>query len=178
MPNVKKITIDFPQTGMTTYCIIAREADSYLLNDADGSFAAAPADPYLSLAEHGTIKGRYSVSESRTAWNDGRYTVAVYQQVGGSPAPASDIIIGSGALNIISDTEVDGYSLNVHADTIEAAVAHATYGLSALKTILDGIKGAGWTTQTLKTIYEAVDTLEVNVDTIIVQDKPKGRFIR
>lgn len=47
----KHIPIDFV-TGKTLYCIIRREADSYLLNDAAGSFASSPADMYLSLAGH------------------------------------------------------------------------------------------------------------------------------
>ncbi|MFQ5465540.1 MAG: hypothetical protein ACE5EI_06395, partial [Thermodesulfobacteriota bacterium] len=41
-----------------------------------------------------------------TAWSDGRYTVTVYKQAGGSPAPASDTVIGAGMLDIESDKEV------------------------------------------------------------------------
>ncbi|MEW6115675.1 MAG: hypothetical protein AB1553_02085 [Nitrospirota bacterium] len=107
MPNAKKITLDYNETGKTVYAIVRRETDSYRLNDADGSFAEAPADPYLALAEDSVIKGRYEVSESRAAWNDGKYTVAIYKQTGGSPAPASDTLIGSGEIYIISDTEID-----------------------------------------------------------------------
>lgn len=106
MANAKKIISDWSETGKTVYCIVRREADGYLLNDVDGAFALAPADPYLSLPEHATIKGRYEVSEARTVWNDGRYTVAVYKQAGGGPAPASDTIIGTGELAIENDLEV------------------------------------------------------------------------
>ena len=106
MPNVKKITLDWSETGKTIYCIIRREADGYRLNDADGAFASNPADPYLSLSEDTVIKGRYEVSESRQAWNDGNYSIAIYKQAGGSPAPASDTIIGTGSLYIISDMEI------------------------------------------------------------------------
>ena len=106
MPNAKKIISDWSETAKTVYCIIRREADGYLLDDADGTFGAAPADPYLSLAEDATIKGRYEASEARTAWNDGRYTIAVYKQAGGSPAPASDTVIGTGEIDIVSDAEI------------------------------------------------------------------------
>jgi hypothetical protein len=106
MANAKKIISDWSETGKTVYSIVRREGDGYLLDDADGAFTMAPADPYLSLPEHSTIKGRYEASESRTVWIDGRYTVAIYKQAGGSPAPASDTIVGSGELAIENDLEV------------------------------------------------------------------------
>ena len=106
MANVKRLTLDYSATGLTVYAIIRREVDSYRLNDADGAFASAPADPYLSITEDSVIKGRYQVSESRTAWNNGEYLVAFYQQAGGSPSPVADTIIGSGVMWIIADAEV------------------------------------------------------------------------
>jgi len=161
---IKKITIDWSETGKTVYCIVRREADGYLLSDADGAFANAPADPFIALTEDGTIKGRYELSESRAVWSDGSYTVAIYKQAGGSPAPASDTIIGSGQMSIVSDAEVvnvlvsdkTGFSLSsTGADLIlksstfiQAIVAavneYATYGLTALNTLLTstGIKAA------------------------------------
>lgn len=105
MPNTKKIAVDWSETGLTVYAIIMRKLDSYLLNDADGSFASAPADPYVSLTEHSTIKGRYEKSESRTSWNDGWYRAFIYKQSGGSPSPASDNLIGAGDMFIESDIE-------------------------------------------------------------------------
>lgn len=106
MPNSKKITLDHSETGKTLYAIVRREADSYRLSDADGTFAAAPADPYLSLTEDSVIKGMYEVDESRTAWDDGRYTVTIYRQAGGSPSPVADTVIGSGEIYIVSDSEI------------------------------------------------------------------------
>src|SRR4030067_3423354 len=104
----KKIILDWSATGITVYAIIRREADGYLLDDADGTFGASPADPYLSLAENSTIKGRYEASEGRTVWDDGRSTFAVYKQAGGSPAPVSDTIIGTGEMLVKTDAEVAG----------------------------------------------------------------------
>lgn len=107
MANAKDIIADWSETGLTVYCIVRREADDFRLDDSDGSFIAVPADPYLSLTEDTVIKGRYEVAESRTAWDDGLYTVAVYRQAGGSPVPVSDIIIGTGKLYIKEDLETE-----------------------------------------------------------------------
>jgi hypothetical protein len=106
MANIKKITHLWNVTGLTVYCIIRRDADGYLLNDADGAFASGPADPYVSLAEDATIKGMYELSESRSVWDNGKYSVVVYRQTSASPAPASDIVIGAGTMEIKSDAEV------------------------------------------------------------------------
>ena len=106
MAENKRITLDWDTTGLTVYSIIRREADSFRLNDADGAFAADPADPYISLTEDAVIKGRYELDESRTVWDDGRYSVAIYSQAGGSPAPVSDTIIGTGEMAISDDLEV------------------------------------------------------------------------
>jgi hypothetical protein len=119
-------------TGLTLYCVVKREADGYLLNDADGAFAAAPADPYVAMSEHATVKGLYTKDEARTAWNNGLYTVAVYSQVGGSPAPASDTLVGIGVLPIDSDAEVSldtlGSSLSSGAMWEELLADHLTAG--------------------------------------------------
>jgi hypothetical protein len=80
MANVKKLSTTKIVTGSTVYCIIRREVDGYMLDDANGAFAAAPVDPYVSLTEDGTIKGLYEKSESRTAWEPGRYRVFFYNQ--------------------------------------------------------------------------------------------------
>ncbi len=104
MPNVKKLSTAKIVTGSTVYCIIRREVDGYYLDDADGAFANAPADPYEELAEDGTIKGLYEVSESRTAWNQGWYKVFFFLQAGGSPAPASDTLPDSVEFYVIGDS--------------------------------------------------------------------------
>lgn len=96
MAENKRITLDWDTTGLIVYCIIRREIDGFRMDDADGSFAASPADPYVSLTEDAVIKGRYELDEARTVWDDGLYTIAIYSQAGGSPAPVSDTIIGTG----------------------------------------------------------------------------------
>ncbi|MCE5212107.1 MAG: hypothetical protein LLG40_11180 [Deltaproteobacteria bacterium] len=125
MANIKKITHFWNTTGLTLYCIIRRDADGYLLNDADGAFASGPADPYISLAEDAVIKGMYELSESRAAWDDGNYSIVVYRQTGASPAPASDIVIGSGSIEIRSDLEVINVNVKTSDDKINFALTSA-----------------------------------------------------
>lgn len=121
MANTKKIQAPHSATGKTVYAIVKRESDGYILNDADGAFAAAPADPYLALAEHGTIKGLYEASEARTVWTNGKYTVMAYEQAGGSPAPTTDTKAASGEMKVESDIEVEEITLpEIEASTVLA----------------------------------------------------------
>lgn len=122
MANVKKISAPWNQTGKTAYAIIRREADSYRLNAADGTFAANPTNPYLALTEDAVIKGLYEVLESRTAWNDGSYLFAAYIQSGGSPAPASDTPISFGYFNTIGDVQIT-LDASVASRSTQAAVS-------------------------------------------------------
>ena len=107
MANIKKIIVHAP-TGASVYCIVERDVDGYLLDNADGSFADGPADPYLDLAEDGTIKGRYTVSELRAAWDAGKYNITAYRSLAGagSENPVNDTVEGSGIMIIEADTEV------------------------------------------------------------------------
>ncbi len=102
MPNTKKETFIY-QTGLILWAEVTREADEYQLNDADGSFASAPADPYIGLAEHATIKGRYPFSDNRSAWDDGYYTISVHEQIGASPSRTDDALIIADIFYIQSD---------------------------------------------------------------------------
>ena len=121
----KKISLFHSATGKTIYCIVRRSADGYRLNDADGSFAAAPADPYITLAEDAVIKGLYEVSEARTVWTAGKYEIFAYSQAGGSPAPAADTMIGAGELHIQQDAEVSA------ADAVDAALGGRVLDVAA-----------------------------------------------
>lgn len=130
MANVKKITCDWSESGRTVYCMVRRETDSYRLNDSDGDFAISPADPYISLTEDLVIKGRYELSESRTAWDDGTYTTIVYKQIGASPSPSADTIIGSGEIYISSDSEVK--------------IEDVILDIGALAALFTGIGSSSW----------------------------------
>ena len=102
MANDKRLNVKAP-TGSTVYAIIKRVSDAYYLNDTDGFFAISPVDPYLSLAEDGTMKGYFSKTENRTTWTDGDYLIAIYQQSGGSPAPVSDTLLSVEQIQIRND---------------------------------------------------------------------------
>lgn len=167
MANVKHIIAEWSETGKTVYCIIRREVDTFLLDDATGNFGAAPADPYLSLSENATIKGLYEVSESRQVWNNGRYTIAVYKQAGGAPAPASDSMIGGGDMFIYGDTELAG---SVWDEINSNHLTSATTGkdlfdaynaaLGAYNTVQDPLFG----NPAIKTAINALPSA-VNIDT-------------
>lgn len=101
-----KSILTLSDTGQTLYAIIRRAADGYFLNDADGAFAAAPADLFLAFVEDLSVKGLYTIAENRTVWNDGKYAILVYSQTGGAPATASDFPIGEGEIDIVDDAEV------------------------------------------------------------------------
>ena len=102
----KVIIAPYAQAGVTIYATIKREANGYLLDDSNGTFVAKPADPYVYLSEDYILKGTYELRENRAAWTDGRYIVTIYKQAGASPAPASDTIIESGEMYVVSDAEI------------------------------------------------------------------------
>lgn len=121
MPNAK-IFIAGYATGATAYCIVRRDADAFLLDDADGAFADAPADPFVAMSEDATMKGLYTLSESRAAWDDGAYTIAVYI-TSGSPAPATDTLIALSQFSINSDSV---YEVDVAGVWDESVLDHDT----------------------------------------------------
>jgi hypothetical protein len=144
MANVKKIIVDWSATSLTVYTIIRREVDNYRLNDADGTFVSAPTDPYISLTEDSIIKGRYELSESRTVWNNGLYVVAVYKQTGGSPAPVSDTIIGTGEIYIVDDAEIkmdasvaSRSSFNPASDAVILSATQSLYAPSKVGDVMN-----------------------------------------
>lgn len=109
MANNKQILMDYPTTALTVYCVVRREADDYLLDDADGNFTDAPADYFILMPESQTTEGRYELDESRQVWDNGLYTVCIYKQEGASPIPAADTMIGDGELVIQDDVEISNF---------------------------------------------------------------------
>lgn len=224
----KQLKIGHTETAITVYCIITRDADGYYLQSVDDSFGAVVS--YPSMTEDATRKGLY-IKSSAPAWSDGGYTVLAYKQSGGSPVPASDTVIGQGAMYVLDDAEVvlnDSLStvtaktdlipvdpatetnvnanetkidiidtnvdtlitrvsgavaldstvakeatLSTHDTYIKALLESATYGLAALKTLIDAIdtstelaarfteiKGATWSNETLESIKAAIDLID------------------
>ena len=139
MPNAKKF-IGYTTTAKVVYGIIERQIDLFRLNDADGAFAAAPVDPYISFTEHSVIKGEYDLSESRTAWNNGLYKCTMYEQAGANPVPAADMVIAYQYMYIISDAEVIA-EMGLTVGTGDTVVNHDTGGVDNLRAVTVG--GAG-----------------------------------
>ena len=163
-------------TGSTVYAMVRRGSDGFFLDDADGAFAASPADPYLALAESGTILGMYLVSESRTTWTDGVYQVFFYKQDGGSPAPATDgQPVASGPLYVRDDAEVDPGELDDRFDTVDADIATIDGLVDDLESRLTATRagyldnlsaGAVATAADLATVDGIVDDILLDTDEI------------
>lgn len=136
--NVKNFIQPWGETGKTIYGIFRRTADGYLLSQADGNFANAPATPYVPAAEDGTIKGRYAIAESRQAWNDGGYEFYFYKQAGGAAAPASDTLVGSGTVVLAGDNftvaAAPGDAMTLTAAYDAAKVAASQTSVNAIPT--------------------------------------------
>ena len=122
MANAKKCAFPYV-TGSTITFRYFRFADSFWLNDADGSFAAAPADIDVSTAEIGTT-GVYYKSEARTVWNDGEYLMIAVEA--GSNIGISDFWIVNdniqGGGNYATQASVDALQADttlILADTNE-----------------------------------------------------------
>jgi hypothetical protein len=126
MAEIKTIVVG-AETGKVVYTIVCRNSDSFLLDDADGSFSAAPADPYISLTEHGTIKGLYTLAESRTAWADGSYLVVVYLATA-APNPVNDFVLGVCIVTLSSD-HISSGSENVLDSTLGDHTINGSTGL-------------------------------------------------
>lgn len=105
MASTKRFSLGF-EAGLTVYLTAKRKADSYLLDDADGVFRAAPADFAVAMSADGAQPALYVKEEARTSWQDGDYLIAFYLQVGGSPAPTTDPLIASNELTLEDDAEV------------------------------------------------------------------------
>ena len=98
----------------------------------------------------------------------------------GTSGISSEANATTNTTNIISEvdaneTKIDTIDSNV--DSIKLDIGNVTYGLSALQTLIDAIdtstetttrfdeiKGAGWTTETLKAIKDAIDAIVDNTD--------------
>ena len=166
MALTKRIIAPYDGTGLTLYAIIERDADGYLLDDADGSFAAAPADPYVALTEHATVKRTYRKDESRLPWLDGAYNVWVYEQAGGSPSPVADSLVVSLRLyvrndQVVSEAEYIAAVWQLAQAYLDAPVSE-TSTAAALADVRDYLLGA--------------HTLNISGDTLTVA-RPDGSVL-
>jgi hypothetical protein len=104
MANEKFLGTGKIGTGETAYVIVQYLwIENIYLNDADGSLSTSPADPYVSLTEHGVAKGFYELWESRDVWGQGMYRAYFYIQAGGSPSPVADALADVQEFFVVGD---------------------------------------------------------------------------
>jgi len=139
-----------------------------LQNLANNKFANIWVYATRTLTSYGTLAGDVWSVVTRTLTGIGTSGIS-------SEANAT-----TNTTNIISEvdaneTKIDTIDSNV--DSIKLDIGNVTYGLSALQTLIDAIdtstetttrfdeiKGAGWTTETLKAIKDAIDAIVDNTD--------------
>ncbi len=108
MAATKTFTLGF-EAGLTVYLTVERQADGFLMDDADGAFKVPPVtDFFKSMTANAQQGSLYEASEARVAWTDGVYIVCFYLQVGGSPAPSTDPMVASKDMTLLDDVEVSG----------------------------------------------------------------------
>lgn len=157
MANTKTIYQAYWKTGATVYVIILQKSTGYLLNDATGAFANAPADPYVALTEHAAMKGLYSLADARAVWGDDGYSWMAYEKLGASEAPATDTRIGGGYVSVRDDQIVTDGTLDDWLDAVPtlteieaSAVLAKEATVSARPTLAQILAGVVEGTLTLK----------------------------
>ena len=118
--------------GSSAYVITRRRSDGWLVG-SDGVFAAAPATPYLALAEHAVIKGLYERAEAQAVWANCEVTNFYYAQTGATPAPSADVIIA------VEDWAINNDTANDHVKIVAAALAGKTTGAGTVYVVFRDI---------------------------------------
>lgn len=143
MANTKQVEVLY-EAGATVYVTFYQVATSYLLDDATGLFAASPADFFLLMTPDADQDALYRLSEARSAWADGRYFFTVYEQLGGSPDPATDTPLIGQEFFMESDAPVTAASINLSVSNSSVVTQNIGGGSSDLnskylKTILKDV---------------------------------------
>lgn len=172
MANYKKITAVY-STGATVYCIVERDVDGYFLTALKTSFADSIA--YPAMTEDANIKGLYVLNTNDAAWDDGTYTVAAYVLTGATAAPASDIMVGCGSMQIEDDLEVqrfavtnvtNGVTLADDAITASKFDESTAFPLKSADTGATAVARTGADSDTLETLSDQVDAVKSKTDNL------------
>ena len=161
-------------TGKTVYALIIRASDGYFLQSALTSFAVGVS--YPALAEDATVKGLYTLSTAGVAWSDGLYSAIIYQQAGGSPAPAADQVIAGGDFNIAADAtmhcmlEAEKGCLGKMGIPLQDIMLYEPYENQHIKDKLKTIR------HFLEAGYEKYKELQTEEQSFLSTDEEKRRY--
>lgn len=156
------------ESGDTVYCTVRRLSDNYLLNDADGSFAAAPSDYAVLLAEDLTEKGLFTRSEARQIWPNGSYRITFYRQAYVWPSPPADAPpLAAYEMQVRNDAEVTDGALS---DSVAAVATLSTTINSTLNTVNTNV-GTILTLLGGSTPEQVIDISEILKRVREIQDK-------
>ena len=109
MAATKKLTYIGADSGKTLYAIIMRQRDGAYL-DSDFKFRETPTAPAQAFTEKtlaGMLSKNYLWSNATTVWENGHYTVSIYDQAGGVPALNTDTLIASATLYVNGDEIIE-----------------------------------------------------------------------
>lgn len=155
MAKTKKFSFFLQTSGLTVYAVVIQLDTGYYLDDADGNFAAAPADPYQEVTESATLAGRYTYNESRYAWANGAYEILCYSQLGGSPNPLIDTPVASAKFDLYND----GLPLSEGLQTAVVGATRDTIVYGALRLVGAYASGAAPRPEQVVEAAEALDMM-------------------
>jgi len=108
MALAKSFEYGHTETGKTLYALIKRLKDGAWL-DVDLKFRETPTNPFQAFTEKtlaGVATKIYEWSDATEVWNNGGYTIYLYEQAGGAPAIADDLI-SSSTTYIFNDEQLE-----------------------------------------------------------------------
>lgn len=154
-------------TGQTVYAIIRRSSDKALLNDANGTFSALPADPHIALTEDATIKGFYEVDEKRSVWANGEYFEFFYNQLDASPAPSTDDLVGLRILSIHLDQITNLSTILTKITNVETLISNLRQNGNRNQVTLNG---------SINGVEESINSISDSIGKVGLDDRMKTRI--
>jgi hypothetical protein len=165
--SVKSDGTKFDPTGTPTVSIYKETGvDS---NYDNTQITGSPFD----MAKINSKTGNYGVLVEKSLFTAGNLYRALYEAtVDGVNTSKIEVYFATSSTSFKAD--ITALALQSTSTSILSEVQNATYGLSALKTLIDAIdtsteltarfdeiKGSGWTTETLKAIKDVVDAISI-----------------
>lgn len=171
------------EVGSVVYATVTRMSDGFQMNDADGTFAAAPADVYVPLTENAVYRGLYTREESRQVWTDGAYRILFWIQEGAQPDLYLDgPPIASFEMHVRDDLELnfgvvddDFDSVLTLSATINSTLNTVNTNVSTILTLIGGATPGQVVdiSEILRRVREIQDKLRLLVLSVEKQSKLK-----